>query len=128
MSYKTDDQTYAAQNSQSKDAAQMSTVLTAFGLPNKDGHLDWPIALKILRPDEETRNLRQQIDTVIRVLANRQASDNPNPLYISQARRALERLGSLMDSERYSLTTGTYKEGKGFLAKLERFLNDADHG
>jgi hypothetical protein len=122
------EQAYGSQTTQQKNAVEMGTVLTALGVPNKDGHLDWPLALRFLRPDEETRELRQQIDTLVQVLASQQAASNPNARYVHQTRIALNKLRSLMDRERHSLTSGTYKEAERFLDKLEGFLNEMERG
>jgi hypothetical protein len=103
-------------------------VLAALGVPNKEGHLEWPLALLILRPDDESRELRQQIETLIQVLAIQQSTAYPNPRDIHRTRRALGQLRSLMDSERHSLTAGTFKESDRFLKKLESFLKEMERG
>jgi hypothetical protein len=126
--YGSQDQRYNQSGQTQYSAADVGTLLTAAGLPNKNGNIDWPLALQILRPDSETRELRTQIETLVQVLAGQQAVLYPNPRYIHQTRQAVAKLRSFMDRERYSLTAGTYRESDRFLGKLETFLNSLERG
>src|SRR5262249_27655446 len=119
---------YGANADQSRKTSEMAAILTASGLPNKNGHLNWPLGLRMLRPDDETRDLRRQVDVLIQGLATQQLSSQPNSSYVQQAEHALERLRLLAERERHSLSSGTYREVERFLAKLDRFLRDADRG
>jgi hypothetical protein len=120
--------TDAADSSQAYNPAGMGLVLGALGVPNKDGHIEWPLALRFLRPDDEARELRQQIGALIQVLAIEQAGGYLNAGDIHQTRLVLNKLRSLMESERYSMTLGTYKEADRFLGKLESFLKNLERG
>jgi hypothetical protein len=117
---------YGSKYDQSKKTVEMAATLTAVGLPAKDGHLNWPLGLRMLRPDEETRDLRKQFDVLVQALATQQLSSQPSSGYVEQAGLALEKLRSLAERERHSLSSGTYREVERFLAKLDRFLRDVD--
>jgi hypothetical protein len=127
-------QAYAKQPSDTRDGAdepgsyspsEIGFVLSVFGLPNQYGELNWPLALRILRPDYQIRELRGQIEALIQVVAIQKSTSAPDLRYILLARGLLARLRSLMDRERYSLTWGTYQEGKRFLNTLDTFLKNA---
>src|SRR5262249_57350101 len=125
------DQAYGSQTTNGStqySAADLGMVLAAAGVPNKNGNIDWPLALQILRPDEETRELRRQVETLVQVLANQQAALYPNPRYIHQTRQAVGKLRSFMDRERYALSAGSYREADRFLGKLETFLQGLERG
>ena len=116
---------YGGKSDQSKKTSEMGAILTAAGLPNKEGHLNWPLGLRLLRPDDETRDLRRQVDVLVQGIAFQQLSSQPNSAYVQQTEFALERLRLLAERERHSLSSGTYREVERFLAKLDRFLKDA---
>jgi len=119
---------YGNKSSQSKRVSEMGTILTAAGLPNKDGHLSWPLGLRMLRPDGETRDLRRQVDTLVQALATQRLSSQPNSAFVQDAEVALEKLRLLAERERHSLSYGTYREVERFLAMLDGFLKGVDQG
>jgi hypothetical protein len=114
---------YSGKSSQENNAG---TILTALGLPNKDGHLDWPLGLRLLRPDEDVRGLRQQIDALIQVVATSSSAGSTNSGYVPEGQRAVEKLRFLMENERHSLSSGTYNEADRFLSKLESSFKNLD--
>jgi hypothetical protein len=93
-------------------------VLSSFGLANKNGHLDWPLGL-IALPGEQSKSLRQQIESVIVVGVSNKTI---NPFLVEEGRLALERLQSLAQSNRLSMTPGTYKDSQEFLGQLDHVL------
>ena len=131
--YQAQDDGYSALNAGYGDKSYQSkktsgTILTAAGLPGKDGHLSWPLGLRMLRPDDETRNLRRQIDTLVQALAAQKLTAQPNSGFIQEAEVALEKLRLLAERERHSLSSGTYREVERFLAMLDGFLKGVDRG
>ena len=133
--YQAQDDGYSALNAgygdksyQSKKTSEMGTILTAAGLPSKDGHLSWPLGLRVLRPDEETRNLRRQIDTLVQALAAQKLTSQPNSGFIQEAEVALEKLRLVAERERHSVSSGTYREVERFLAMLNGFVKGVDRG
>ena len=106
----------------------MGTILTAAGLPNRDGHLSWPLALRMLRPDGETRDLRRQIDTLVQGLAAQRLASEPSSGFIQEAEVALEKLRLLAERERHSFSSRSYREVEHFLAMLDGFLKDVNRG
>jgi hypothetical protein len=93
------------------------TVLAGLGLPTKNGHLDWPIALDALPHSEDAR---RQVESAMVALAAYKG--NANAGLVDEAKRSLDRLRDLVYSNRYSMTAGTRKEADRFLDKLESAL------
>jgi hypothetical protein len=109
----TADATSAGSESSGRDL-----VMNALGLPNKNGRLEWPLGLTAL-PGEQSKNLRRQVESVILIGVN---SKTTSPRLIEEARLALERLQSLAQSNRLSMTPGTYKDSEEFLGQLDHAL------
>jgi hypothetical protein len=100
------------------ESAGRDPILNALGLSNKNGRLDWPLGL-IALPGEQSKKLRQQVEAVILVGANNKTI---NPRLVEEARLALDRLQSLAQSNRLSMTPGTYKDSEEFLGQLDHVL------
>jgi hypothetical protein len=101
------------------ESSGQNSVLTAMGLPNRNGHLDWPLALVAL-PGEQSRRLRQQVEAAVLVSAN--AKPGANPRIVDEAKSALERLQSLTESNRLSMTPGTFRDAEEFLGQIDHAL------
>ena len=93
-------------------------VLNALGLANRNGRLEWPLGLVAL-PGEQSNNLRRQVESVMLIGVN---SKTTSPALIEEARLALDRLQSLAESNRLSMTPGTYKDSEEFLGQLDHAL------
>jgi hypothetical protein len=93
-------------------------ILSALGLANKNGHLDWPLGL-IALPGEQSKHLREQIESVILVGATNKTI---NSFLVEDARLGLDRLQSQIESNRLSMTRGTYKDAQEFLGQLDHAL------
>jgi hypothetical protein len=101
------------------ESSGQNSVLTAMGLPNRNGHLDWPLGLVAL-PGEQSHRLRQQVEAAVTVLANAKQTRN-SPL-VEEAKSALERLQSLTESNRLSMTPGTFRDAEEFLGQVDHAL------
>lgn len=66
------------------------------GLLNAEGGLDWPLALRILPPGLQTRDLRAQLDARAEEVRRQAASGRVDPDLLRQASRAVDRLGGIL--------------------------------
>jgi hypothetical protein len=108
---------------QASGTADLSAVLTALGVPNSGGHLSWPLGLRILPPAEETRDLRQQLDGLVQLLAVQAAGGQVNANALQEATRLVDRLHTLLRDRRDALRSSvTYDEAESFLNRLESTL------
>jgi plastocyanin len=98
----------------------LSRVLTAVGLPNEGGQLEWPVGLRALR---EAEDLRQQIDALVHQ-ASEQAQAGPANAQLAdelgRSRVALRNLLRRDQEERFSLPLVAYEDAERFLTKLAR--------
>jgi hypothetical protein len=116
------DSAYGSDSSKAYSNKEGESVVTALGLPAKNGHLVWPIALDALA-GEESRDLRKQVDSLVFLMGRNSYNGNPNGHYVGEFKQALDRLSELAYSNRYSMTLGTRKEANEFLSKLDNALS-----
>jgi hypothetical protein len=96
-------------------------VLDALGVPNEDGKLSWPLGLRILPPQAESRPLRQQIDALLGLAASQALSGQANPRIVASAGRAVDQLHQLLRSKRELIPSAhSYEEADSFLKKLAK--------
>jgi hypothetical protein len=94
------------------------------GLLNGEGTLDWPLALRILPPGPETRDLRRQIDARAAEV-QRQATAGPvDPGLLKEMSRDVDRLREMLadKADRLSLPEQSKTDARQFLRKLRDAL------
>jgi hypothetical protein len=104
-----------------RQTAQMETshVLDTLGVPTKDGKVTWPLGLRILPPDEETKTLRLQIDALVQRAAERAAEGRPDSRALEEVRRAVDELRGLLHKKKDAFPAPyTYTEADRFLTRL----------
>src|SRR5437588_12287455 len=57
---------------------------TLFGLPAENGHVQWPLGLRILAPANETKALRAQLELVLSFVATQAAAGQANRVFIDE--------------------------------------------
>jgi hypothetical protein len=124
-SYQYDDQSagYAGSsgydNQNSKDSGS-SAMFKAMGLPVEQGQLAWPIGLQALRPDEEVKTLRDQINGSIQVAAFDRMNKREDGRLVEQTQKAVARLRVLLRTNgKDRFFASTYKDSAQFLDQLE---------
>ena len=96
---------------------EQKNPFTDLGLPTKEGHLDWPLALVAL-PGEKTRDLLNQVEALILQMAGK-PKDAANTGFAEETKDIFARLRSQMYSNRFSITRGCYKDAAKFLSQLD---------
>jgi hypothetical protein len=106
-----------------QQGAEKVTALDLLGVPTQDGRLSWPLALRILPPDEETRALRNQIDALVQEAATQASKDQVKPSIREEAIRAIGQLHELLRKKKNAITASyTYDEADRFLDQLAKGL------
>jgi hypothetical protein len=107
-------------------SARMETPVTKAGpvasLLKADGGLDWPLALRILPPGPETRDLRDRLDAEVRaVLA---ADGKVESASLGEMKKNLDRLADIWAdrADLMPISEDTRIRGKEFLRDLRRAL------
>jgi hypothetical protein len=99
------------------DNKEQRNPLTDLGLPTKNGHLDWPLAIEAL-PGEKTRDLLKQVEALVLQMASK-PKDAANGCLAQETNDVFARLRSEMYSNRFSITRGCYKDADRFLGQLD---------
>jgi hypothetical protein len=94
---------------------------TLFGLPAENGHVLWPLGLRIL-PTHETKPLREQLEVVLYFVATQAAEGKVNHLFIDFGLQAVRDLRQLLKTQESTMHTVTYTEAMRFLDRAERGL------
>jgi hypothetical protein len=110
-----------------KDKAQRLEVprlagAALFGLPTKDGRVQWPFGLESLTPSEESGALRNQLELVLDVVAQQATEGQVNGVLINFGVGAVHDLRQMMRQSKGTMHPKTYAEAERFLDRAERGL------
>jgi hypothetical protein len=99
------------------------TLLSAPGVPAKNGHLKWPLGLRILAPAPQAAMLRRQIDGILQ-LDTTQSGGQLSAKDVRSATEATEQLRALLrkNSGRVAMAEATYRDATQFLDQLDLVL------
>jgi hypothetical protein len=101
--------------------ARQQPALTAYGIPNEDGAVRWPLAFRLLSP-EKKRELLDPLEGELRVAATQAVNGNPNPNILRQAKENLDTLYRWLHSHRLDLAEGSYRDADNFLRQIDGAL------
>ncbi len=93
-----------------------------FGVPTKDGRVQWPFGLESLTPSDEAKALRDQLELVLDVVAEQAAEGKVNPVVIDFGLDAVRDLRQLLSQEKGSMHPKTYAEAARLLDRAARGL------
>lgn len=111
---------YPAQMRAEEKPAESANVLTAFGLPNKEGRLVWPLGLRVLAPAPATNRMREQIDTLAAViLGQKNAYGQVDSSLVQELDRAVNDLRQQITARPTDMSQVTYNDSVLFLQKLQ---------
>jgi hypothetical protein len=104
------------------EGKSLTQVLTAAGVPNDGGRLQWPLGLRVVG-GRAGAELRQQIDSLFQYGAEQTQAGPVSPHRVQELGRSVGALRKLLlrdREDRFSLALTTYEDA-------ERFLADLDH-
>lgn len=107
-----------------EDAVKLINVQVANGLGNlgvlkNEGRLNWPVALRDMSPAEETRELRQQIDSMVQEAYNQARNGPVDGGILGELDRASTKLQRLLSRNVGDIGFSQYSESKKFLRDLD---------
>jgi hypothetical protein len=97
----------------------VEVILKASGVPNRNGQVDWPLGLRLLR----TEGQRQQLEAQLQLAAEQVTAGGVNPQLLDEIRESVEELREILAADRerrFSLALGTYEDAERFLGKLKK--------
>jgi hypothetical protein len=96
-------------------------TLTAFAIPNEGGRVTWPLAFRLMNPDQK-KDLLDKLEAQLQIVATQAAGGKANPLMLDQAAQTVEKLHQWLRTRRDQIAAGTHRDGEAFLRKLETAL------
>lgn len=100
---------------------RLARLLRAVGLPNDQGEIRWPLALRVAPPGPKSQELRQQIEAFVQASALQEVRPPLSHALAEEASRAVDALRRLMRTERAergTLREEAYQEAERFLDQL----------
>ena len=107
-------------------AAKPNPALAALGVANEDGAVKWPLALRLVPPDQK-REL-DKLESQLQTAGTQAAAGQVNPLVVDSARMSVISLHQWLRARRDSLPKATFREADLFLQKLDDTLQGLNRG
>lgn len=104
-------------------SASAPSAIDLLGFIMSDGHLDWPLGVRILAPSDQTLLLQRRIDSMLVLMAYEAANGQLDSTLVQESRRSIAELRSRLDGRSTDLAQPTYQEARWFLDQLDRSLN-----
>jgi hypothetical protein len=105
-----------------RGGVDLATVLAAYGVPNDGRQVSWPLAFRLMDPDEE-QQMREPLEALLRLSATAAVQGRTLPAGLqSGGERAVGRLRRWLRDQEVGMAEGTYREAAGFLRQVERAL------
>jgi hypothetical protein len=88
----------------------------------------WPLGLRILPPGPQTRELRSEIEALVKQALRQADSGRVNGKLLANIRRDLDKLGRLLAerADTLSVSRFTLKEAARFLKELKELVQDLE--
>jgi hypothetical protein len=108
-------------NVQPTSAPTVSTqaiALGAYGIPTKGGHVEWPLAFRLLPPDKK-RELTDTLESQLLALAGQGAGTMLNPAFFQGLKQNVTRLSAWLTEHQSDMAEATYRDGRDFLNNIK---------
>src|SRR5262249_51025835 len=120
------DQSALAANSYADPSAacsgmQLSSALTALGISNKNGQLDWPLAFRLFPPGED-RNAMTHAESVLQLALLQGAGGKAAATILKEATRDVHKLRRWLREHQVDMAEATYQAGSAYLGRVEGAL------
>ena len=100
---------------------RLDSLLTALGIPNKNGQFDWPLAFRLIPPGED-RDTMRQTESMVQVAVMQAAGGNASPAMNQEAARDVRKMRHWLRDHEAGMAEGTYQAGSAFLRRIEGAL------
>ena len=97
------------------------SVLAAYNVPTENGAVQWPLAFRLMSPDQN-RELLAPLEAQLQVAAIQAVGGKANPAVLREATTQVEALRQWLDEQRVNLAEGTYNDANAFLGVLDAAL------
>lgn len=111
---------YLAQVKAADQAAKAPTLFTAFGLPSRDGRLQWPLGVRLLPSTGEAARLRDQVDLLTEAAFGQKAQNgSADASLVRKTSRAIGDLRHQLAGRSSAMPLATYEDAQSFLRRLQ---------
>ncbi len=98
-------------------ATPVQIALGAYGIPVKAGHIDWPLAFRMLSPDKK-QEMTDPLENQLLALASQGTGATLNPAFFQEVKQNVERLSAWLVAHRTDMAEATYQDGVAFLKNV----------
>ncbi len=100
--------------SETSNVTPAQIALGAYGIPVKGGHIDWPLAFRLLSPDKK-RELTDPLESQLLALAGQGTASTLNPTFSQEVKQHVDRLSAWLVAHQTDMAEATYEGGVAFL-------------
>lgn len=100
---------------------ELGSLLTAFGISNKNGQLEWPLAFRLIPPGEDRESM-MQTESVVQIAVMQAAGGKVALAVLEEATRDVRKMRHWLRDHEVNIADGTYRAGSAFLRRIEGAL------
>jgi len=95
-------------------------LLSAFGIPNDEGKVEWPVGLRVIGPAGVTDPLRQRVDTLVStLLGQRLQYGQVDGALVQETTQSIDALKRHLAERSTDLSRTSYQDSRNFLDRLQ---------
>jgi hypothetical protein len=92
--------------------------LAAFGIPSEDGAVKWPLAFRLMPPNQK-RDLLDPLQSQLQIVTAQAAAGRANQALVKEARHKVESLHQWLRTRRLDMAEGTFNDGDAFIRQID---------
>lgn len=116
-------QDYINQAQAAEKPRESTNLLTAYGVPNDEGRIQWPVGLRVLGPATTTDPMRQRIDSLVTTLLGQKYQyGHVDVSIVQETTHAVDALRRQLAERSTDLSFLSYQDSRNFLAHLQDAL------
>jgi hypothetical protein len=104
--------------SDTTSATPAQIALGAYGISMNAGHIDWPLAFRLLSPDKK-RELTDPLESQLLALAGQSSGATLNPAFSQEVKQNVDRLSAWLTAHQTDIAEATYQDGVAFLKNVK---------
>jgi hypothetical protein len=98
-----------------------ATLLTAYGVPVENGHVQWPLAFRLMSL-RDAEQVQQPLESLLLLAAAAEMKGQKAAPFVEDAEKAVAKLRHWLRERGDGMAIATLRDGSAFLRSLERAL------
>jgi hypothetical protein len=111
----------ATQAAPQPEYATPATLLTAYGVPVENGHVQWPMAFRLMN-SREVEEMQQPVESLLLLTAVAEMKGQKATAFVEDVEKAVAKLRRWLRERGDGMAVATLRDGNAFLRSLERAL------